>query len=313
MTALIDYLSAFIGDRDFNIAEAIEKAPKLYRRYTIPKKKKGERRVIHHPTKITKALQVASISYLDSPNLVHPTAKAYIKGLKSPLLENAKMHCDYGFTIRVDVKDFFPSIRDSDFEQVYITRKANFQRDISKHDLELLKKILFLKIGNSMILAIGAPSSPYISNLVMYRLDELFYSFALRTGGSYTRYADDLTYSNNNKDMCHGFLECVRESFKESDHPKLKVNEDKTYLSSRCSRRVVTGLVICPNGAIKVGRDKKRFIRKLCFDYTNGTLGQKDTNKLKGYLAYLSDVEPTYLNNLFIKYGSSSIRTIMAS
>ena len=141
----------------------------------------------------------------------------------------------------------------------------------------------------------------------------MFYSFALRTGGSYTRYADDLTYSNNNKNMCYRFLDCVREGFKESDYPKLKVNEDKTYLSSRCSRRVVTGLVICPDGEIKVGRDKKRFIRKLCFDYINGTLSNEDKNKLRGYLAYLSDVEPTYLNNLFIKYGTSSIKSIMVS
>ena len=178
--------------------------------------------------------------------------------------------------------------------------------------MSLIKTLFFVSgPGKKKILGIGAPSSPFVSNLVMYELDEKFTTFANKSTGRYTRYADDLTFSSNDKANCLRFYDYVKQTLAETDSPNLLVNEEKNYLSSRFSRRVVTGLVICPSGEVKLGRKKKRYIRSLINSYCFKNLDEKKINHLKGHLAFLYDVEPTYINNLMTKYGSTIIRKII--
>lgn len=311
MPSLIQYLSNYLGIPNAELVQSIEKAPRVYRRYKIPKKKKGEFRTIYHPSKVTKAIQSAAVRYLSGNDLVHECAAAYIPGLKSPLLKNARKHSRYYFTIRIDVKDFFPSITEHDFQYVFDTRKEFFGNEISQKEANLCKKLFFVKHSSRpMFLGIGAPSSPFLSNVVMYQMDSVFHTFSRENEGCYTRYADDLTFSSNQKQRCESFRDYVHEVFGKYRHPRLTVKEEKDYLSSRSSRRVVTGLVITPKGEVKVSRKTKRYIRKKCHDFKSGLIEPKEIPRLRGYLAYLFDVEQEYLNNLVIKYGASCIKDI---
>ncbi|HCN8126267.1 TPA: RNA-directed DNA polymerase, partial [Escherichia coli] len=55
--------------------------------------------------------------------------------------------------------------------------------------------------NGALVLSVGAPSSPFISNIVMSSFDEEISSFCKENKISYSRYADDLTFSTNERDV----------------------------------------------------------------------------------------------------------------
>jgi len=110
---ILNTVSEYIGLDESTLAVLSRKAPTTYRRYHIPKKKGGSR-VINHPSKQTKAIQYALMNTILCDLPVHECAAGYRKNLKSPLLQNAKVHAPFSYSIRLDMKDFFPSIRPID-------------------------------------------------------------------------------------------------------------------------------------------------------------------------------------------------------
>ena len=102
---------------------------------------------------------------------VHSSAAAYIRGVKTPLLVNAEKHSRYPYTLRIDFTDFFPSITPNDL--IEIVRDTEKYKNITGEDEEYIANSLFVRSPSGHVgLAIGAPSSPLISNIVMYRIDE---------------------------------------------------------------------------------------------------------------------------------------------
>jgi RNA-directed DNA polymerase len=304
--SVVDTVANYIG---FNREETLylsKKAPKTYRHYTIPKKKGGHR-IIHHPSKQTKALQYALIEVLLSKLQVHHCAAAYNRNIKSPLLRNANLHAEFSFSVRMDFTDFFHTITPQDlFKQ--ITRNKMV---ISSEDLNFIEDCLFIKLlGGRMGLAIGAPSSPLISNIVMYSLDESIEAIANRISKEtvYSRYADDIVFSTNSHEGCQQFYQSLYQLIRNTKSPKLIINEDKTVFASRANRRVVTGLFICPDGRVSLGRRNKRYIRKLLFELKNGAISKEGNKYLSGYLAFVLDVEPDFYNRLAIKYGADILK-----
>ena len=98
----------------------------------------------------------------------------------------------------------------------------------------------------------GAPSSPIISNLICEILDHRLLKIAKKYKLDYTRYADDLTFSTNDKKFLGLQTEFYEEISKEIIRAGFKINEKKKRLQLRDSRQVVTGLVV--NKKINVNR-----------------------------------------------------------
>lgn len=298
--SIVQIVSDYLGYTEKEAEDISKKAPKTYRRYTIPKKKGGVR-VISHPSKLTKSLQYALIVTILSDLKIHDCAVAYRRGKKSPLLENAKIHSAFPYSVRVDFEDFFPSITSSDLFKV-MERVKKFEK-LTRGEKEFLKNSLFIR-GDS--LAIGAPSSPIISNIVMYSTDEEINSLAksISNKSAYSRYADDLVFSTDEKGKCNTFYDQVKLILNKNTSPKLTVNHSKTIFTSRGTRRVVTGLYICPNGEISIGRKNKRYIKKLLFEFDKTKIRSEELKYLSGFLSYILDVEPHYYHKLAMKYGA---------
>ncbi len=116
----------------------------------------------------------------------------------------------------------------------------------------------------------GAPSSPVISNLVGNILDARLTHLAKRARCTYTRYADDLTFSTNLKEFppevsikgVDGVWKVGRELEREITRSGFSVNARKTRMSLRQSRQSVTGLVV--NEKPNVARDYYRKVRAMC-------------------------------------------------
>jgi len=300
---IIELVASYVGLSPNSVLELSKNAHRTYRRYFIPKKRGGQR-IIFHPSKSTKALQYGLIETILNRLPVHQCAAAYVGGRKSPLLVNAEKHSRYSYTVRIDFKDFFPSIGPRDLLKV-LRESAQFGK-INKQEEKFIKRSLFIKYRNGKLgLAIGAPSSPIISNIVMYSLDEEFQKLGMSvsTNSVYTRYADDIIFSTNKKGGCREFYKGFEEIIGRTNSPNLTINKQKTVFTSRGTKRVVTGLHICPDGQISIGRSNKRFIKKLIHDFRVNALDSEKRKYLSGYLSFILDVEPDFYNRLALKYG----------
>ncbi len=306
--SMLSSLSGYLGLQEAAILRVASKAPKLYRRYLVDKRTGGKREIFH-PAKDTKALQIAAIDLLYSDDLQHKAATGYRRNLKSPLKHNANIHCNNQFLLRLDFLDFFPSITFTDFEAACVPRLKIHGSPLTPADVELLGKIFFIELrARGRFLAIGAPSSPFISNWVVYGLDVAIEDICSDFGCVYSRYADDICLSSPNKAKLIEVENKIQSLVKTTTHPTLRFNSKKRRLSCPWTRRCITGLVITPTGHVKVPRSTKRYVRSLLDRYRNGKLSADDAKMLAGYLSFINDCETEYITNLVMKYGADTIR-----
>jgi retron-type reverse transcriptase len=302
MSKVISLLVRASGMSEFDIRQIISTAPSRYKTYTIPKRSGGER-VIAQPAREVKFLQRILINEILSNLPVHRAAMAYCEG--KSIKDNAAAHVKNSSILKFDFSDFFPSIVSEDWHTY--CQDNNVFKDID--DIELSSKILFhkKKHGSVLRLAIGAPSSPLLSNIIMFKFDQLVTEAVSRDKVSYTRYADDLTFSAKRAGNLKNVDRQLRNIIKEILSPRLRVNEEKTVFSTKKYRRVVTGLVLTDDGEVSLGRDRKRLIRSMIHHYALGHLNKDQIEHLAGMLSFVNDVEPMFVKRLTDKYGHAII------
>jgi len=306
MFKIIKLLSEYLGFTERMLLNIENKAPYCYREYMIPKKS-GGKRLISQPTDEVKAVQYALTDLIFNKLPIHKRAMAYQVGRNSPIQENARQHVDFPYSLRLDFEDFFNSILPEDLSCVIKNDKIFNESGFTKDDLNFISRICFRRKNHQQLgLAIGAPSSPAISNVVMFRIDENINKKikSWRHRCIYTRYSDDIVYSSAKKGDCDDFYSFFKNYIESVDNPNLKINESKTAFMSRGTKRKITGLIITPDGNISIGRKQKKYIKKLVNDFRYGILNEDKINYLSGYLAYILDVEPDFYNRLVVKYTS---------
>lgn len=275
-------------------------APNKYKIYAIPKRTSGKR-IIAHPAKELKAYQKAVVGYLGEFFTIHPCAYAYRKGLG--IKANAKFHKDSRYLLKMDFQRFFHSITD----EFFVERSAKLGVGLSENDEKVLKQLLFWrpskKSGGKLVLSIGAPSSPFISNAMLYLFDEVLNNECKQQGIRYSRYADDLTFSTNRKRALFDIPVLVKRLLVSELDGFITINEAKTVFSSKANNRHVTGVTLTNEGEISLGRQRKRYISSLIHKYSIDRLAPEDFSHLCGLLAFANDIEPDFLTRMTIKYG----------
>src|ERR1700680_1139676 len=87
----------------------VKSAPRRYKVFKIPKRTPGQFREIAQPAKEIKALQYWVMNRVLSKFSVHPAAIGYRQGLN--IADNARPHVYGRFLLKLDFRDFFPSIK----------------------------------------------------------------------------------------------------------------------------------------------------------------------------------------------------------
>jgi retron-type reverse transcriptase len=287
-----------IGHRD--VESIIGGAPRRYKSYHI-RKRAGGLRLISQPAREVKALQHWFMSQCQRMLKVHPAAAAYVR--KRGIRQNAEHHCKNEFLLKMDFLDFFPSIRAGDFRR-YIAKEAPWILD--EEDIERVVRLLFFSEGRDMELrlSIGAPTSPWLSNVLMYEFDEAVSGICRAREVAYTRYADDVTFSSNDPDSLRAVEKELREIVARLRSPRLLFNAKKTIMLSRKSQRRVTGLVLSNDGEVSLGRARKRHLRAAVHHLILGKLSNEEAVQLRGWLAFARDVEPDFVRRLSSRYGT---------
>jgi RNA-directed DNA polymerase len=272
-----------------------------YKVYYV-KKRNGGFREIHHPSKRLKALQRWFLSNVLDRLPVHAAAAAYREGRS--IFDNAKIHAPHAYLLRMDLTNFFPSIKEQDLRK-YISEQSAFFSGWNVADVEAFCLIV-CRYG---AVTIGAPTSPALSNAICYELDVRLHSLCERRAVKYSRYADDLFFSCDQPHILRRLEGDVTDLVTKLEVPaNLKVNASKTRHSSRRQTRRVTGITLSSDGKASIGRSLKRRIRGLIYKFES--LDRPSQASLAGMIAYAVGFDPQFKNNLIDKYGLTRVRQV---
>ena len=216
---------------------------KHYHKAKLPKKNGGYRN-LSVPDEILKTIQrqISEVLLIHMP--VSRYAKAYRFG--SSTLRNAKHHVGKQVVLKLDILHFFDSIR-------YSTVKDKvFPTEIYAEPLRILLTMLCY---HKDALPQGTPSSPAITNIILYEFDEQIGQWCWERGIAYTRYCDDMTFSGDLDPA-----EVIR--FVRTELKKLGflLNEQKTRIQRPGQQQTVTGIVV--NEKLSIPADYRRKLRQ---------------------------------------------------
>lgn len=243
---------------------------KKYKKFDIPKKN-GEVRKINAPTKKLKKLQkqLANLLYecFDEICNTNKTQKSLSHGFRRnhSIITNAKKHKNKRYVFNIDLQDFFPSINFGRVRGFFIKNQhfrlndnvATAIAQIACYDNELPQ---------------GSPCSPIISNLIGHLLDVRMVNLAKKTKTTYSRYADDLTFSTNKKDFPEKIALRKKDSDwvvgkslrKEIEKVGFLLNDKKTSMQYKTSRQMTTGLIV--NKKINIRKEYYKKARSMCYE-----------------------------------------------
>jgi hypothetical protein len=257
-------------------------------------KRGGGARTITAPRARLRAAQRTLLRELLDKVPAHDAAHGFVKGRS--VVTNAAPHASARVVLKLDLQDFFPTIH---FRRVAgIFRHLGYSDDVSSTLAGLTTWRPKLDDGRVLWpgqLPQGAPTSPALANLACRRLDARLAGLAARARATYTRYADDLTFSfADAPDMPLGRLAwwvdqiCAQEGFEE--------NLKKRRVLRQQSRQLITGVVV--NEGPRVPRaSRRRFRATLHNCRVNGVAaearGREDFPAyLRGFAAWVRMVQP---------------------
>ncbi len=198
-----------------------------YRTVQIPKKSGGLRK-LSVPDEILKKIQRQITDVL----LVHMPISRYATAYRfgSTTLKNARPHVGKPLLLKLDILHFFDSVRYS------AVKDAAFPPEIYAGNIRILLAMLcYYKDA----LPQGAPSSPAITNILLYEFDETVGFWCRERSISYTRYCDDMTFSGDFEPR--EVISFVREELRKLG---FLLNDQKTRIRRAGQRQSVTGIVV---------------------------------------------------------------------
>ena len=263
-----------------------------YRQFHIPKKSGGVR-TITAPDGELKDVMLTLAFILSELYIPTPEAMAFVSGRS--IVENACQHIGQNYVLNLDLSDFFTSITANMVEQnlVKLGIAPLVARDIAS--------ICTYPVVNDHhvvnVVPQGAPTSPVISNICAMTLDNRLSGLARRFHLTYTRYADDITFSSNHN-VYQKDGEFMAELNRIIAECRFTINPKKTRLQKRGSRQEVTGLTVVQktNVSRKYMKNLRVLIHRIKYQESPT---MHDINVVRGKLNFLRMVKgadnPTYI------------------
>ena len=276
------------GIHHSRLRKIIRTSSHLYRTHQIKKRTGGWRR-IDHPAPRLKVIQRWMARNVFTRLPASDRVYSYRKGLS--VRDLADFHKDSKYFLRLDFKDFFPSITKRDIVDL-LEKHVDVLKNVigGPEDIELVAHAVTR--GGS--LTIVAPSSPAISNSILYGFDLAASKLCSNLKARYSRYADDIVISCTEAGQLHTLESAIKTLVAETLSPSLRVNETKTHHTSKKHLVRVTGLVLTSQNQVSVGRAKKREIKALVHRYLREEIGAEKNAYLVGYLAFINSIEPSF-------------------
>lgn len=265
-------------------------------------KKNGSKRIILAPNTDLKRVQRSLNYYLQCYyNLIKPDVIfGFVKTIRreknpSAIVQNASMHQRKKYLLNLDLENFFPSI--SAKRILTLFSESHFQ-----FNSEIATALALLTTYQGKV-PVGAPTSPILSNFICLKMDQELIDLASRHQLTYSRYADDLTFSSN-EFISPEILKEIRSIIEQN---QFKLNEKKLRFRNSGKQQIVTGLTV--NEKVNVDRKFLKKVRAMAHDlkvngvetaskrhFKNSQLPQEELNerfmnRLRGYVGFVGGVK----------------------
>ncbi|MEZ8503453.1 reverse transcriptase family protein [Vibrio splendidus] len=222
----IEHLSKLVGIEVTELKKMIASPHSFYREFSIPKRRGGRRKVTApYPSLLTCQTWI----YENILKTVTPHFCTHAYREKKSIISNAKPHLNQKAILKMDMKDFFPSIPINWVMNFFSS--LGYPNNISYY----LAALCCLDDA----LPQGASTSPSLSNVLLKHLDSRLFKLSRRYELNYTRYADDLAFSGNY--IPHKLIGVITEVIAEQG---LLVNDRKTSLIIGDKQKIITGLSV---------------------------------------------------------------------
>jgi RNA-directed DNA polymerase len=244
-----------------------------YSTFEIPKRKGGTRS-ISAPQGALKLLQhnLANLLYdcreeIEAKRPATPRHRALSHGFRrgQSIFTNASEHKNRRYVLNLDLHDFFPTFN---FGRV----RGFFMKDREVAVPEKVATVIAQIACYEGSLPQGSPCSPVIADMIAHILDVRLAQLARRHRVTYSRYADDLTFSTNQKEFPAALAHRENKPGSEwqlgaaltstIERCDFIINPAKTRMQVRASRQMVTGLTV--NKKVNVPQDYYRAVRSMC-------------------------------------------------
>lgn len=267
----LDDLAAVLGYKPSSLAYIIYKLPAQhkYKKFTIPKSGGGNREICA-PNEPLKTLQrrLANVLYACRDEIDAASGRASLSHgfrRKHSIITNARRHKRRRYVFNLDLKDFFPTFN---FGRVrgYFIHNNNFKLN------DKIATIIAQIACYENVLPQGSPCSPIIADMIAHLLDVRLVQLAKKNKLTYSRYADDLTFSTSHRDFppsvaapsatgspLWGLGADLQKAIQDAG---FAVNPAKTRMQFRMSRQLVTGLTV--NAKVNIRPEYYRWARAMC-------------------------------------------------
>lgn len=280
-----------------------------YTQFTIPKKNGGIRTIFSPSDKLKSMQSSLSNLLLDCIDEINKPKQKKIKNTYKQVLShgfvrecsiitNAMMHLNKKNVLNIDLKDFFDSFNFGRVRGFFI-KNNHFKLD--PHIATVIAQIACY--DNK--LPQGSPCSPVITNLITHSLDIKLASLGKKHSCTYSRYADDITFSTRKSVFPSQIMRQENDIFitgkklkSEIKRAGFSINEKKTRIQYKDSRQDVTGLIV--NKKPNVKKEYWRTVKSQCHSlFHTGTFVKKiatgevegNINELEGQLNFIDQVD----------------------
>lgn len=213
-----------------------------YKSFSLAKKSGGTRE-IDAPKRRMREIQskLSNDLYTIYPGRI----SAHGFALNKSIVTNAQRHLDKKYVFNIDLQDFFGCIHFGRIKHLFMSEPFRFAPSVAT----ILAQICCHKNA----LPQGAPTSPVLSNMICWKLDAQLQHLAKTTNSTYTRYADDITFSFTcSKKRLPDEVVVLREgepatgsAITEIIHTNgFSINYSKVRLAGPSQRQEVTGLTV---------------------------------------------------------------------
>ncbi len=257
------------------------------------------------------------LAFLNKHFVASKFTHAYTK--RRSIYTNAMLHLNNDIYIKMDVKDFFPSLsHDYLVESMYRELNRKVKQNIT---LQECKNIVDNSTVNKRGLPLGLLPSPTLSNIYMKKFDIVFYSRLKKIGLDnvlYTRYADDLFISFKSGSVSADTNEIIKLCSRELSKCYLQINENKTKIINlnKSNHVKIAGINITilsgDTRRLSVGRST---VRRLYFNAISAhgsveSISDLEIQQIKGMHSFILSIEKTGYSHCLGKGMKSHISSL---
>ena len=269
-------------------------------------KRDGQLRLIEEPKPVLKRLQRRILHGLLDHVPAHPAAHGFVRGRSC--IQAAAKHAGEAMVLSFDLADFFPVIavtrvyaifRSLGYPAAVARALAHLTTALTPHDTLQAPALAARDPLKARHLPQGAPTSPALANLAAFRLDQRLSGLARSLDATYTRYADDLTFSGDRR-----IVPILRAALPQiTAEEGFRLNPAKTRAATGSQRQTVTGIVV--NSHVNLPRADYDLL-KATIHHLSRPDDPRRTDpaflaRLQGQIAWLTQVNPARGQKLHLR------------